>query len=324
MLSETPSVVYSPLLVTGASGFLGRHLMPILRRRYGAENVVGVSSADYDLLDPREQRRMFEEIRPQALIHLAAYSGGIGANTEKPADFLYRNLMLTMPAFQLAAEFRLSRVVYTMGGCSYPATATSPIDEAQMWEGFPHRTSAGYSVAKKVGIVAGWAYRVQHGLSTSIVVPGNMYGEFDNFRTAEAHVIPAMLRKFHEAAVGKAPHVPLWGSGVARRDFVYAGDVASVLPFFLENEIGETPVNVSSGTSISIRELADAVRSVVGYQGDLRWDASKPDGQLVKIFSVERLHALGLSCPTPLDEGLRRTYAWLERNYASGGDGIRL
>ena len=187
------------IVVTGATGFLGRHLLPILRARYGAEHVVGLCSRDYDLLDPVQVRRLFAERRPRVLIHLAAYSGGIGANRTYPADFFYRNILFTTLAFQGAAEAGVEKMIFTMGGCSYPAKAASPINEAQMWEGYPQPESAGYSVAKKMGLVASASYRTQYGLNSVVLIPGNMYGEFDNFRANESHVVPGLIRRYYEA-----------------------------------------------------------------------------------------------------------------------------
>ncbi|MFQ5502751.1 MAG: GDP-L-fucose synthase family protein [Phycisphaerae bacterium] len=312
------------ILVTGATGFLGRHLIPVLQERYGAEKITGLSSRDYDLMEPDGWRRMLAELRPDVLVHLAAYSGGIGANRAYPADFYYRNTILTAHAFQAAAKFKVRKLVYPMGGCSYPANAASPIDESQMWNGFPQPESAGYSCAKKMGIVAGVAYRQQHGLSTSVIIPGNMYGEYDNFTRDGSHVIPAMIRRYYEATLESQPQVAMWGSGSPTRDFVYAGDVARVIPFFIEEYDSPEPVNISSGTSTSIRELAEAVKQACGYEGHIEWDTSKPDGQAVKIFDVTRLKQLDLHCITPLRDGLQKTIEWFRRNYEKQGDGLRL
>lgn len=316
--------MFNRILVTGATGFLGRHAVPVLRERYGAARVVAVSSADYDLLDGRQARRMFQEIRPDAVVHLAAYSGGIGANRQYPADFYYRNTLLTAHVFQEAAEHGVAKLLYTMGGCSYPATATSPIDEAQMWNGYPQPESAGYSAAKKMGIVASIAYRQQYGLNSAVVVPGNMFGEYDNFREAESHVVPAMILRFYEAKLAGTPEVVMWGSGTPTRDFVYAGDVARLIPELLETYDSSEPMNISSGTRTSIKELAEQIKELVGYSGEIAWDRTKPDGQAVKIFDVRKLHGLGMTCPTPLRAGLARTIEWLERNYAERGDGLRI
>ncbi|MFN0052107.1 MAG: NAD-dependent epimerase/dehydratase family protein [Planctomycetales bacterium] len=317
-------VTPSRIVVTGATGFLGRHLMPVLCEHYDDAAIVGLSRRDYDLIDPRQVERMFDEQRPEVLIHLAAYSGGIGANRAYPADFYYRNTMLTAMTFEQAARRGIRKLIYPMGGCSYPASARSPIAEEQMWEGFPQPESAGYSCAKKMGLVASWAYRQQYGLNSVVLIPGNMYGEFDNFRKTESHVVPAMVRRYHEARLQQLPVVEMWGSGRPQRDFVYAGDVARLFPWFIENYDSSEPVNLSSGSATEIRELAQTIRDLTGYQGDIVWDTSKPDGQMIKVFEVKRMHSLGLECATTLRSGLERTIAWLQHNYAHQQDGIRL
>jgi GDP-L-fucose synthase len=323
-MSETGAIAGKRILVTGATGFLGRHLMPVLVARYGAENVQGLSSRDYDLMDAAQVRRMFRERRPQVVIHLAAYSGGIGANRQYPADFYYRNTLLTAQVFEAAARSRVEKLLYTMGGCSYPASARSPIDERQMWNGYPQPESAAYSTAKKMGIVASESYRKQYGLDSTVLIPGNMYGEYDNFHSQHSHVVPAMLRRYYEARRMGTAKVTMWGSGKPVRDFVYAGDVAAVIPWFLENFPQAGPVNVSSGVATSIRDLAETVAAVTGYAGEIAWDTTQPDGQPVKTFAVSLLHSLGLLCPTVLREGLERTARWFSEHYESRSDGIRL
>lgn len=312
------------ILLTGASGFLGRHTLPVLQDFYGAANVVGVCSSDYDLMDFVQVKKMFDEVAPHVVVHLAAYSGGIGANRAFPADFYFRNTILTALTFEEAARRKVDKLVYTMGGCSYPANATSPIDEDQLFCGYPQAESAGYSTAKMMGLVAAKSYRDQYGLKATVLIPGNLFGEFDNFRNNESHVVPAMVRRYFEAMRAGAPAVEMWGSGLPTRDFTYAGDVAALIPFFIEryDEVG--PVNLATATSTSIRTLAETIARLVNYQGEIRWDASKPDGQMEKIFSNERMKSLGLSCSTPLEEGLRNTIGWLERNYDSQSEGLRL
>lgn len=312
------------ILVTGASGFLGRHLMPVLTARYGAGRVIGVSRRHYDLTDPVQVKRMLMEHNPDVVVHLAAYVGGIGANREYPASFFYRNTILTALMFEQAAEVGLKKLLYTMGGCSYPAKASSPIGEDQMWNGYPQPESAPYSVAKKIGLVAAEAYRKERGLSSVVLIPGNMYGEFDNFREKESHVVPALVRRFYEARRKKLEKVTAWGTGRPTRDFVYAGDVAAVFPYFLEQYDSSDPVNLSSGTRTPIKELTETIAELTGYVGLVDWDTSKPDGQIDKIFDVTRMKSLGVECPTPLRDGLKRTIDWFVANYDAQGDGLRL
>lgn len=312
------------IVVTGSTGFLGSHLMPIMYEKYGKENVIGLCSKDYNLMDYKQAEKMFVDLKPEILVHLAAYSGGIGVNKKCPGDFYFINTILTANCFELAAKHGVKKMIYTMGGCSYPSTATSPINEEQMWQGYPQEESAGYSSAKKMGIVASKSYRTQYGMDSVVLIPGNMYGPYDNFRSEESHVVPGMLRRYYEAKLDNVPKVTMWGTGTPTRDFVYAGDVAALIPWFIDNYDQTGPINLSSGTTTSIKELAETIKEMTGYEGEIEWDTSKPDGQMIKIFDVSRMRELGLTCPTSLAEGLRKTAVWLEKNYESKGDGIRL
>lgn len=312
------------ILLTGATGFLGRHTLPVLEKAYGAENVAAVSSSDYDLMDPHQVDACLTDHKPEAIVHYAAYSGGIGANRKFPADFYYRNTILTAHMFEMAGRHKVKKLVYPMGGCSYPATATSPIGEDQMWKGYPQDESAGYSAAKMLGIVAARSYRTQYGLNATVIVPGNMYGEYDNFRNEESHVVPAMIRRYYETNKAGAKEITMWGSGRPERDFVYAGDVAKTIPFFIERYEGPGPVNLSSGTRISIKKLAETIAEMVGFQGEIEWDRDKPDGQMVKIFDTKYMIELGLSAPTSLRDGLKKTIDWFAANYDGATEGLRL
>ena len=312
------------VLLTGATGFLGRHARPVLEAHYGTSNVTCVSSADYDLMNPVEVDRALSDHKPEIIVHLAAYSGGIGANRAYPADFYYRNTLLTALMFDAAARHKVRKLVYPMGGCSYPATAKSPISEDQLFNGYPQNESAGYSTAKMMGIVASRSYRSQHGLDSSVIIPGNMYGEYDNFSRLDSHVVPAMVRRYYEAMLDDIEQVAMWGTGTPQRDFVYAADVAKLLPYFIERYDSSEPVNISSGTTTAIKTLAEKIAELVDYKGEIVWDANKPDGQMVKIFDTTKLASLGLSCDTPLDEGLKNTIGWLGAHYARASDGLRL
>jgi GDP-L-fucose synthase len=312
------------VLLTGATGFLGRHTMPVLENRYGKDNVVGVGASSYDLMNRAEVDRLLETTKPDAVVHYAAYSGGIGANRAFPADFYYRNTILTANMFDGAARHGVKKLVYPMGGCSYPADAKSPIDESQLWRGYPQNESAGYSTAKMMGTVAARSYRTQYGLNATVVIPGNMYGEYDNFQKEASHVVPAMIRRYYEVQKDGGDRIEMWGTGTPQRDFVYAADVAALIPFFLEQFDENGPVNISSGTATPIKYLAETIAGLVGYKGEIAWDTSKPDGQMIKVFATEKMKSLGLSCDTPMDEGLKRTIQWFAANYSAQGDGLRL
>lgn len=312
------------VLLTGSTGFLGRHTRPILETHYGKENVICVGKNDYDLMNFTEVYQMLEKIKPEVIVHYAAYSGGISANKAYPADFYYRNTILTANMFEAASKMGVKKLIYPMGGCSYPATAVSPIDEDQLWRGYPQQESAGYSTAKMMGVVAARSYQYQYGLKATVIIPGNMYGEHDNFNSLESHVIPGMIRRYYEANLKSDSKVQMWGTGTPQRDFVYAGDVAKTIPYFIDkfDEIG--PINISSGVSTSIMTLAESIANLIGYVGDIEWDATKPDGQMIKIFDTQRLSELGLCCDTPLFNGLQKTINWFTKNYEFRGDGLRL
>ena len=300
---------YKRILVTGATGFLGRHITPALQRELDAQ-IIPVGSRDYNLLHRDQVEAMLRDTKPDAVVHLAAKVGGIIANKKYPAEFFYENIVINTHTFHACHQAGIRKLVTFMGGCSYPAKAASPIAETQMWEGYPQSESAPYSVAKKMLLVQSESYRRQYGFNSIVLIPGNVYGEYDNFNMEYAHVIPAMIRRFIEAKENGAPSIPCYGSGRPTRDFVYAGDVAALIPWFLLNYDSSEPVNISSGTRTSIRELAETIRRVTGYEGRIEWDTSKPDGQIDKIFSVDRLRQLGLSCPTALEDGLRKTTDW--------------
>lgn len=320
-MTKDPRLTFRRILVTGASGFLGHHIVPELKKKFDAE-IVAVGRRDYNLLDPGETERMLRETAPDCVVHLAAKSGGIVDNRLKPADYFYENIVMNTHVFHAAFRSGVKKFLSLMGGCSYPASAKSPISEDQMWNGYPQIDSAGYSMAKKMLLVQSWAYRRQHDFNSIVLIPGNVYGEWDNFNLTEAHAIPAMIRKCVEAREQKLPYITVFGTGRALRDFVYAGDVAAVLPWFLEHYSSSEPVNICTGEATSVRDLVEAVRSATGFKGEIRWDAGQPEGQVVKVFSPARLNGLGLSCPTPLAAGLARTVAWFLAN--RGSSAIRI
>ncbi|MEI7850341.1 MAG: GDP-L-fucose synthase [Kiritimatiellales bacterium] len=302
--------MFKRILVTGSTGFLGHHFMPRLKEAFPEAELIGLGCRDYDLLEPGASAAMLKEIQPDCVVHMAAKSGGIITNKKRPADFFYENLTMNTHTLHESWKAGVKKFVTFMGGCSYPSNATSPIGEDQMWNGYPQIESAGYSVAKKMLITQSWAYRVQHGFNSIVLIPGNVYGEWDNFNLEESHVIPALIRKYIEAQERGDKTITAFGTGRPTRDFVYAGDVAAAVPWFIKNYDSSEPVNISAGRRISIRELAETVKKATGFTGEIVWDATKPDGQMDKIFSVSRLNALGLSCNTTLEEGLRRTAQW--------------
>lgn len=307
------------VLVTGASGFVGRNLVPLVRDT-GCE-LFTPTRHDYDLLEQDQVRRMFAEIRPEVVLHLAALSAGILANKQYPASFCYQNLLMETMVMHEASAAGVRKYVTLMGGCSYPAHAPSPIRETELWNGFPQPESAPYSLAKAMNVILADSYRRQHGFDAIVLVPGNLYGPHDNYDLSNSHVIPATIRKFWEARERGDRVVVSWGSGRPVRDFVYVEDVCRAIVLATETYSSSDIVNISSGVPVTIRELVETVAELTGFAGEVRWDTSKPDGQMEKGFDVTRLRErLGYTCPTSLRAGLTKTIAWFTESH----DAVRL
>lgn len=304
------------VLVTGASGFVGRNLVPMLGGA-GCELFVP-DRASYDLLEQSRVRQLIADVRPEIVLHLAALSGGILANKAYPADFCYQNLAINTSVLHESWLGGVSKFVTLIGGCSYPADAPNPIREADMWNGYPQPESAPYSLAKRMSIVMAEAYRRQHGFDAVVLVPGNLYGPHDNFDLNNSHVIPATIRKFYEAATRGDSEIVAWGTGAPVRDFIFVRDACEVILHAAETYSGAEIVNLSSGVPTTIRELVETVAELTGFRGEVRWDASKPDGQLYKGFDVTRMQALlGYRCPTSLRQGLAETIEWFRTHYST-------
>lgn len=297
------------VLVTGGSGFVGSNLIPFLKK--AGALVSAPHRSEYDLMRQLDVARMFEDLRPEIVFHLAAYVGGILANRDKPADFCYRNLVLGAEVIHQAQQAGVKKYITLMGGCSYPAHAPSPIEETQLWQGYPQPESAPYSLAKAMAHELTKAYRRQCGLNAIVLVPGNIYGPHDNFDLQGSHVIPALIRKYIEAKERGDAEVVAWGSGKPLRDFIYIGDVCEAILLAAQSYDGSDLINISSGQRTSIRELVDLVAELTGFQGRVVWDTTKPDGQMDKGFAVERMKKiLGFTPRTPLRDGLQKTIDW--------------
>ncbi len=304
------------VLVTGARGFVGRNLVPLLRQT-GCELLMP-SRADYDLLEQTNVRCLMADTRPNVVFHLAALSGGIMANKEYPAAFCYQNLLMSTLVMHEAWKAGVKKYVTLMGGCSYPAQWPSPIPEISLFQGYPQLESAPYSLAKAMNPVLADAYRREHDFDAIVLVPGNLYGPYDNYDLKNSHVIPATIRKYFEAKLGGEKEVVAWGSGKPVRDFVYVEDACAAIILAAEIYSGSDIINISSGVETTIRELVETVAELVGYGGAIRWDATKPDGQMHKGYDVTRMRQwLGYQCPTSLREGLTKTISWFESNYAT-------
>lgn len=298
------------ILVTGGGGFLGTHVVKGLERRDCADVIV-VRSRDCDLTKEEAVARLFERTRPDVVFHLAGLVGGILPNKERPAEYFYANLMMGTLVLHHAWRSGVSKLVAAGAGCGYPAKAPIPIREEYFWDGFPQPESAPYSLAKRLLHVQSMAYRQQYGFRSIICIPGNIYGEYDNFNLLDAHVIPALVRKFVEAVEFRQPSVELWGTGAPTRDFVYAGDVAEGMIRATEVYDRSEIVNLSSGTERSIREVAELLRDITGFSGEVVWNASRPDGQPRRRFDVGKARAeLGFEAECDIRSGLERTVRW--------------
>ncbi|MEM4216226.1 MAG: GDP-L-fucose synthase [Candidatus Anstonellales archaeon] len=301
------------ILVTGATGFIGSNLVPKLIEK--GHEVIGVSSKEYNLLEQSEIRRLFKDVKPDAIYALAAKVGGILANKTYPADFIYENLAINTYFLEEARKSGVKRLIYTFCGCSYPRDAPNPIKEEYLFKGLPDENAMFYSIAKATNYLQLLAYRRQYKVDWVAAIPGNVYGPYDNFSDAGSHVIPGLIRRFHFAKERGDKQVVVWGSGKPVRDFIYVEDVADALVLMLDRYHSDLPLNISFGKGISIKELVEIVRDVVGFEGKITWDKTKPDGHPVKIFDVTRMKTeLGFEPKTNIEEGINKTYKWFSEN----------
>jgi GDP-L-fucose synthase len=301
------------VLVTGANGFVGRNLIELMRAH--RINPLTPTRTDFDLREQTQVRLMLERIKPDVVFHLAGLVGGIGANRERPANFNYENLIMGTMMLHESWRAGVKKYITLLGGCSYPADAPNPIKETTLFQGRPQAESAPYSLAKAMGVVQASAYRAQYGFNAISLVPGNLYGPFDNFDLHNSHVIPALIHKFLAAKETNAPEVVAWGSGKPVRDFVYVTDACEAILLAADNYNGADLINISSGVAVTIKELGGAIAELAGYEGKVVWDATKPDGQMMKGYDVTRMRQLlGYECRTSLRDGLRMTINWVLAN----------
>jgi len=304
-------------LVTGGTGFLGSHLVDRLLAE-GVEPTVAAHS-DYDLTRAEDVERLFADTRPELVFHLAAEVGGIGANRENPGRFWYANLLMGAHVLEASRLAGVEKLVLVGTVCSYPKLAPVPFQEQDLWAGYPEETNAPYGVAKRAILVGAQAFREQYGLNAIHLVLVNLFGPGDNFDPETSHVIPALIQKMVQAKANGSERVVLWGDGTPTREFLYVDDCAEALWLAATRYAGGEPVNVGSGQEISIRELAQVVANATGYEGEIAWDTSKPNGQPRRLLDVSRARELfGFEASTPFREGLERTVAWYLEAAASG------
>ncbi|SDE15483.1 GDP-L-fucose synthase family protein [Rhodococcus tukisamuensis] len=297
------------LYIAGHRGLVGSALW----RHFagcGFHNLVGRTSTELDLRDQVATTAFFTETRPDVVIAAAAKVGGIAANANRPTEYLSDNLRIQVNLLDCAVAAGVERFLFLGSSCIYPKYADQPIREDALLTGALEETNEGYAIAKIAGIAQIAAIRRQHGLRYISAMPASLYGPGDNFHLHNSHVLPALIRRFHEAAREDSDHVTCWGTGKARREFLHVDDLAQACHFLLDNYDEDQPINVGTGSDLTIAELAHLVAGVVGYRGEIRWDTDKPDGTPRKVLDVQRLSRLGWKASTPLDQGVQATYEW--------------
>ena len=293
------------ILVTGGGGFLGSHLVE--RLEADGHDVFVARRADYDLTRWNDAARLFADAKPEQVFHLAGEVGGIGANRVNPGRFWYANLMMGAHVLELSREHALGKLIIAGTVCAYPKFAAVPFQEDDLWNGYPEETNAPYGVAKKSILIGAQSYREQYGLDSIFLLPANLYGPRDNFDLETSHVIPGLIRKM----LDNSQRVTLWGDGSPTREFLYVDDCVEGLVLAAERYDGAEPVNLGTGAEISIRELAEQIAELVGFEGKVEWDTSMPNGQPRRSLDASRARELfGFEARTPLRDGLERTIAW--------------
>ena len=307
------------VLITGGTGFLGSHLVETFKENQ-TKSITALGSKDYDLTREDQVEKMFAQYNPDIVFHLAGLVGGILANKERPADFFFRNLMMGTLVMHHAWKNNIKKFVGAGAGCGYPELATMPLKETDLWAGAPQTESAPYSLAKRMLVVQAAAYNKQHNFTSIICIPGNIYGEFDNFNLHDSHVIPALVRKFVEATRDRRPTVEVWGSGKPTRDYIYAGDAARGMLRAAEVYTGAHVLNLSSGVETSVNDVCASLQRITGFTGSIVRNVDRPDGQQRRFFDVSKAQKeLGFEASTALEVGLRKTVDWYVKYGDSAG-----
>jgi GDP-L-fucose synthase len=304
------------IVVTGGAGFLGQHVVRTLRRR-GCTEIVLPRRSQYDLTREAHVEHLYADAQPEVVVHLAAVVGGIGANRANPGRFFYENLVMGTMLMEYARQAGVEKFISIGTICSYPKFTPVPFQEEHLWNGYPEETNAPYGLAKKMLLVQGQAYREQYGFNAIHLLPVNLYGPGDNFDLASSHVIPALIRKCLEAVERREPEIVCWGDGTPTREFLYVEDCAEAIVLAAERYDAAEPVNIGAGFEISIKELVELIVALTGFQGQIVWDTSQPNGQPRRCLDTSRAWELfGFRAQTNLREGLRRTLAWYTQKAA--------
>lgn len=298
------------VVVTGGSGFLGSFLVEELKK-LNCEEIFVPRSKDYDLVDGRAVKRLYDETNPHIVLHLAAVVGGIGANRENPGRFFYDNLMMGAQLMEQARTFSVEKFVAIGTICAYPKFSPIPFKEEDLWNGYPEETNAPYGLAKKMLLVQSQAYREQYGFNSIFLLPVNLYGPKDNFDPNTSHVIPALIKKCFDAIDNDVDEIVVWGTGTATREFLYAQDCADGIIAAAEHYDKSDPVNLGANFEISIKDLVHLVADLAGFKGNITWDDTKPDGQPRRRLDTSRAKKeFGFEAKTDFREGLGKTIDW--------------
>ncbi len=302
------------VVVTGGAGFLGGYVVEGLRKR-GCKNILVPKIEDYDLVNTNDIVRMYGDMRPDIVIHLAAVVGGIGANREHPGEFFYKNLMLGIQLIEQGRLRNIEKFVAIGTVCAYPKFTPVPFKEEDIWNGYPEETNAPYGLAKKMLLVQSQSYRAEYGFNSIFLLPVNLYGPGDNFNPKSSHVIPALIKKCVDAIESGADYIDCWGTGAPSREFIYVADAAEGILLATEHYNGAEPVNIGAGFEITIKDLVEKIATFTGFSGRVRWDSSKPDGQPRRRLDVSRAKEyFGFEAKTSFEEGLKQTIKWYMEN----------
>ncbi|MDG4847528.1 GDP-L-fucose synthase family protein [Peribacillus frigoritolerans] len=302
------------IVVTGGSGFLGQHVVNNLKKR-GCKDIFIPRSKDFDLRNEFDIKNMLENYYPDIIIHLAAVVGGIGANKKNPGKFFYDNLIMGTQLIEQSRLYKVEKFVAIGTICSYPKFAQVPFKESDIWDGYPEETNAPYGLAKKMMLVQSEAYREQYGFNSIFLLPVNLYGPADNFDLETSHVIPAIIRKCIDAIKNGDKSITLWGTGNVTREFIFVSDAAEGIVLSTEKYDESNPVNIGSGIEITINELANTIKRLTGFNGEIIWDHSKPDGQPRRKLDTQLAESkFGFVAQTDLNTGLKETIKWYIEN----------
>lgn len=301
------------IYVAGHRGLVGSAIVRSLQKK-GYENIIGRTHSELDLTCQQAVRDFFEAERPEVVVLAAAKVGGIHANETAPAEFAYENMQIQCNVIKCAHDFGVKKLLFLGSTCIYPRMAPQPIPEDALLTGPLETTNEAYAIAKIAGLEMCKFYKKQYGDDFISCMPTNLYGPHDNYDLSGSHVMPAMIRKFHEAKLAGAPRVELWGTGAPLREFLYVDDMADACVFLLEHYSGEQHVNIGTGKEVTIKELAELVKKITGYEGEIFWNSAMPDGTPRKLTDVSKLHGLGWKHKVELEEGVRLAYDWFCEN----------